>query len=64
MPKRIKEERMALVSFHLPRQMLECIDRLVKLGVFSSRSEAIRSALRELCKHEMGAAHQQQQTPR
>jgi len=55
---------MALVSFHLPRQMLECIDRLVKLGVFSSRSEAIRSALRELCKHEMGAAHQQQQTPR
>ena len=33
---------------HLPQKMLQQIDELVRQGLFPSRSEAIRSAIREL----------------
>jgi len=48
MPKTKSKERMALISVHLPKQMLEELDELVSQGVFPSRSEAIRIAIRDL----------------
>jgi Arc/MetJ-type ribon-helix-helix transcriptional regulator len=37
---------MVLVSVHLPRRVLEELDALVRSGVYPSRSEAVREALR------------------
>jgi len=48
MPKTKSKERMVLISVHLPKQMLGEIDELVSQGVFPSRSEAIRIAIRDL----------------
>ena len=39
---------MVLVSFHIPQKMLQQIEELVRQGLFPSRSEVIRSAIREL----------------
>ena len=36
---------MQLISVHIPRHILEEIDRLVQEGYFPNRSEAIRTAL-------------------
>lgn len=43
-----KRDRMVLISFHVPQTYLEALDELVRLGVYPSRSEAVRAALREL----------------
>ncbi len=43
-----KNSRMVLISVHIPRQMLEELDRLVQEGRFPNRSEAIRTAIRDL----------------
>jgi Predicted transcriptional regulators containing the CopG/Arc/MetJ DNA-binding domain len=43
-----EREKMVLISFHVPRSYVEVIDELVRLGLYPSRSEAIRVALREL----------------
>ena len=48
MPKTKAKEKMALISVHIPKQMLEELDELVSQGVFPSRSEAIRIAIRDL----------------
>ena len=48
MPRKIRNEKMILISFHIPKQMLEELDELVRQGVFPSRSEAIRIAIRYL----------------
>ena len=40
---RKKEEN--VVSFHIPKHMLVALDKLVEMGVFKSRSDAIRAAL-------------------
>ena len=47
MPRSKSQEKMVLISVHLPRQLLEELDGLVKKGIFPSRSEAIRFLLRE-----------------
>lgn len=49
-----KDERLVLVSFRIPKQMLDELDELVREGVFSSRSEAIRAAIRDLIIRERG----------
>jgi len=36
------------ISIHVPKHLIEKIDRLVELGVFLSRSEAFRIAAYEL----------------
>gem|GEM_PF-883734 len=46
-------EKMRLVTVHLPKPMLETIDKLVEEGRYPSRSEAIRAALRLLIKREI-----------
>jgi Arc/MetJ-type ribon-helix-helix transcriptional regulator len=43
-----EKEKMVLISFHLPKSYVDVIDELVRRGVYPSRSEAIRVALREL----------------
>jgi len=43
-----EREKMVLISFHVPRSYVEVLDELVRMGVYPSRSEAIRAALREL----------------
>ncbi len=48
MPRRKGTNTMVLVSMHIQRQALEEIDELVKQGIFPSRSEAIRYAIRKL----------------
>jgi metal-responsive CopG/Arc/MetJ family transcriptional regulator len=43
-----KRERMVLVSFHVPQTYIDTINELVRRGVYPSRSEAVRAAIREL----------------
>jgi len=40
------------LSFRLPKRHLEEIDSLVKAGLYKSRSEAVRDAIRQLIKIE------------
>jgi len=42
-----------LISFKAPSMYLEGLDELVREGVYSSRSEAIRTAIRDLLKREL-----------
>ena len=53
MPRKIGED-MVLISVHLPMQMVEELNELVRKGVFPSRSEAIRAAVRDLLLRERG----------
>ncbi len=53
MPRRKGTNTMVLVSMHIQRQALEEIDELVKQGIFPSRSEAIRYAIRKLLAKEL-----------
>jgi Arc/MetJ-type ribon-helix-helix transcriptional regulator len=46
------QEKMVMVSVHIPKQLLEELDRLVAEGLFPSRSEAIRVAVWELVRRE------------
>jgi len=48
MPKTKASEKMVLISVHIPKQMLEELDELVRRGIYPSRSEAIRIAIRDL----------------
>ena len=56
MPKTVSERKMALISVHIPVQMLQELDDLVKTGAYPSRSEAIRVAIRDLILREKGKA--------
>ncbi|MFW9854656.1 MAG: ribbon-helix-helix domain-containing protein [Candidatus Thorarchaeota archaeon] len=44
---------MKLISFKAPNTYLEGLDELVRNGVYSSRSEAIRTAIRDLLRREL-----------
>ncbi len=54
MPKMVSKDKMILISVHLPKEMLQELDELVKQGRFPSRSEAIRIAVRDLIHRENG----------
>jgi Arc/MetJ-type ribon-helix-helix transcriptional regulator len=54
MPKTVAGKNTVLISVHLPRQMVEELDELVRSGSFPSRSEAIRVAIRDLLIRERG----------
>jgi len=45
-----------LVTFLLPEAYLEGIEKLTELGRFTSRSEAVRSAVEEMIKSELWRA--------
>lgn len=53
MPKSLSKEKMVLISVHVPRQMLRELNQLINEGVFSSRSEAIRTAIRDMILREI-----------
>jgi len=44
---------MKLVTVKIPEQFLEGLDELVRKGIYTSRSEAIRIAIRDLLKKEL-----------
>ena len=54
MPRMVSKDKMILISVHLPKEMLQELDELVKQGRFPSRSEAIRIAVRDLILRESG----------
>ena len=41
-------QNMVLISVHVPQQMLKELDELVMRGIFPSRNEAVRAAIRDL----------------
>jgi len=53
MPRGKNMNKMELVSMYIQKQALKEIDELVKQGVFPSRSEAIRYAIRKLLAKEL-----------
>ena len=59
MPRKKAEERMPVVSMHMPEELLEEVDGLVRQGLFPSRGEAIRFAVWELIREKL--QHQQPQ---
>jgi Arc/MetJ-type ribon-helix-helix transcriptional regulator len=50
----VAERRMKPISVHIPEVVLEGIDRLVEAGIYPSRSEAIRAAVRDFVIRELG----------
>ncbi len=48
---------MRMVSVKLPETYIRAIDELVEAGVYTSRNEAIRIAVRELLKRELWPAY-------
>lgn len=48
MPRNKGQDKMSLISVHVPKRMLEELDELVRRGIYPNRSEAIRAAIREL----------------
>jgi Arc/MetJ-type ribon-helix-helix transcriptional regulator len=48
-----KRVQLKLVTFLLPEAYLKGLDRLVELGRFQSRSEAVRFAVKEMMKREL-----------
>ncbi len=45
--------RLRIVTVKMPESYIEAIDELVRMGRYSSRSEVIRAAVRELLKKEL-----------
>jgi Arc/MetJ-type ribon-helix-helix transcriptional regulator len=48
------DDNMKLITVHLPEAYLNGIDRLVSNDAYPNRSEAIRVAVRDLLKNELG----------
>lgn len=48
---------MQIVTINIPDQYLECIESMIKLGFFSSRSEAVREALKHFLANEVDLNH-------
>ena len=49
----IEVVRMRLISVKLPEAVIDGMDRLVKKGIYPSRSAVIRTAVRDLLKKEL-----------
>jgi len=58
--KKEKREKMVLISLHVPTYYVDVIDDLVRQGVYPSRSEAIRDAIRLLLMHFRDGQHEAQ----
>ena len=50
------KKRMRPITVHLPERYLKYLERLVELGLYPSRSEAIRVAIRDLVMKELWVA--------
>ncbi|MHA1341518.1 MAG: ribbon-helix-helix domain-containing protein [Promethearchaeota archaeon] len=45
---------MKLITVHVPEAYLDAIDQLVAADIYPNRSEAIRIAIRDMLKNELG----------
>lgn len=54
MPRKVGGD-MVLISVHLPRRVLVELDELVKAGLYPSRGEVVRTAIRDLLEKEHAA---------
>ncbi len=45
--------KMRIVTVKMPESYIEAIDELIRIGRYSSRSEVIRAAIRDLLKREL-----------
>jgi len=52
------KEKLVLISLRIPKQMYNELENLVARGLFPSRSEAIRTAIRNLLLKEHGQTNQ------
>lgn len=48
---------MRIITVKMPESYVEAIDELVRLGRYTSRSEVIRAAIRELIKRELWSSN-------
>jgi Arc/MetJ-type ribon-helix-helix transcriptional regulator len=55
-----EKEKMVIVCVHMPKSLVEELDKLVKQGEFSSRSEAIREAIKDFLEGE-GAEEEEEE---
>jgi antitoxin ParD1/3/4 len=55
--------KMKIISVQLPHGLIKAMDKLVEQGIYPSRSEVIRSAIRELLKKEMYAVESEESIP-
>ena len=44
---------MQMISFKVPGAFIEAIDEIVRLGIYASRSEVVRTAIRDLLRVEL-----------
>lgn len=49
----MKKSIMKLISIKLPNAYIEGLNELVEMGIYPSRSEAIRVAIRDMLKKEL-----------
>lgn len=49
-----QKNNMVVVSFHIPEALLEGLNQLMEIKMYKSRSEAIRTAVRDLLLREFG----------
>jgi len=52
-------DSMRIVTVKMPESYIEAIDELVRMGRYSSRSDVIRAAVRELLKKELWASDEE-----
>jgi antitoxin ParD1/3/4 len=52
-PPRTLAVALKLVTVKLPEKLIDDVDQLVKAGIYHSRSDAIRAAVRDLLRREL-----------
>ncbi|AIF69586.1 transcriptional regulator [Palaeococcus pacificus DY20341] len=55
--------KMKIISVQLPQSLINAIDTLVRRGVYPNRSEAIRTAIRDLVKKELYQTEIEEERP-
>lgn len=54
---------MRIISVQLPQSYINAMDQLVRRGLYPSRSEVIRTAIRELLKRELHSEIPEDEVP-
>ncbi len=49
----VRVDSLKLVTVKLPQKLIDDMDQLVKAGMYHSRSDAIRAAVRDLLRREL-----------
>ncbi|ASJ02326.1 transcriptional regulator [Thermococcus profundus] len=55
--------KMRIISVQVPQSFINAMDQLVRRGIYPSRSEIIRTALREFLKREMNIELPEDEVP-